>query len=610
LLVAGCTKTGTGSAKSGTGSQHPSAGASSPATVARPTAWQRVLGEIGPDGQISTATALRAFALAFGPLPGVTVPGGEVGVIRSGSGALRWLVNHWTEITAAQRSAAIRLVPELVGLASGPAPSASVGSSLVAAAPTHPASYYTAIAKSTAAEITKHVDVVLGLDLKASEAAVQPTSAAETEVSNAAGGFRGGAAAKCVIKISAAGAAYPPDDFQNLIAHEVWHCFQGQVLGVDAYWSRQSWIVEGEAEWVGDTLSPGSRPDTQWTPYVLEPGARLFSRTYDAIGFFSHLDEAQLDTWHRLIPVLDASADNVAAFNAAGAASDAFLDSWASGYFREPLYGKAWDMTGPGLPAETVPVRPVLTVVDGKVSNYSAPAFANSVFALSSTADVLVFAATGHVRLADTANKQEYVISGASMFCTKSGGCECPPGTSFAGVPPNPLSPESALAASSGADATSGTATGLSLDEFCKGGGKGAAWHFDAPSRYSGGAAHTVVDAYTCGSLRGPWHATLHVTHGPATSSDPPLDRMVNFSWSFDRDGNAVPTIGPYGDTVFGRAHTIIYFPHIHLDPAKATITVVSMQGSEDGGPHVNVTYQLDRIGEAVPVQVGKPPEC
>ena len=46
------------------------------------------------------------------------------------------------------------------------------------------------------------------------------------------------------------------------------------------------------------------------------------------------------------------------------------------------------------------------------------------------------------------------------------------------------------------------------------------------------------------------------------------------------------------------------------LDPTKGTITLISMQGSEDGGPHVNVTYQLDRIGEAIPVQAGKPPEC
>lgn len=71
-----------------------------------------------------------------------------------------------------------------------------------------------------------------------------------------------------------------------------------------------------------------------------------------------------------------------------------------------------------------------------------------------------------------------------------------------------------------------------------------------------------------------------------------------------------MPTVGPYQDTVFGRTHTITYFPLVHLDEAKRTITVVSMEGSEDGGRNVDVTYQLDRIGEAVPVATGRSTKC
>src|SRR5262245_24458821 len=39
-------------------------------------AWQSVLDGIGADGSVSKDTALQAFSLAFGPLPGVTLPAG------------------------------------------------------------------------------------------------------------------------------------------------------------------------------------------------------------------------------------------------------------------------------------------------------------------------------------------------------------------------------------------------------------------------------------------------------------------------------------------------------------------------------------------------------
>ena len=38
------------------------------------TAWDRVLDQIGPDGDVSFETALAAFSVAVGPLPGVPMP--------------------------------------------------------------------------------------------------------------------------------------------------------------------------------------------------------------------------------------------------------------------------------------------------------------------------------------------------------------------------------------------------------------------------------------------------------------------------------------------------------------------------------------------------------
>jgi hypothetical protein len=599
LLAAGCTSGVKDSDSSG--SKTPSA--------TQPSAWDHVLSEIGPNGQVSKSMALRAFSVAIGPLPGVSLPAGEAGDIRSGSAAVRWLHAHWSEITPAQRAAAVRLVPELGIGPGGTASPASFTQGDAVAKPIHPSSYYLEIAKSKAVLITAALggEPRLKLDLEVAEGAMQKdTSAAETSVVGADGG-RSDTTSRCVIRVGPHGADQDEDIVNNILAHEVWHCFQGQVLGVDAYATYPSWIIEGGAQWVGDTIAPTLSPDRWWEEYLLDPGGRLFSREYDAIGFFAHLDEAKLDTWTRMIPILKKGADNATAFAESGATSDEFLDTWASGFFRQPNYGKAWDMKGPGLPPETAETPLMLAVDNGNEAKFDAPQYANSIAALSSTADVLVFSVDGHVRLADPGTKQEYVVRGTSTFCTKSGGCECPD-ASFAGVPPTRLSADSVLAASSGPDATSGTVAGESLEEFCK--SSRATWHFDSPSRYSGGPSHTVVDAYTCTTLRGPWKATLHVTHSPATSSDPALDRLVNFTWTFDRNGRATPTIGPYNDTVFGTTHAITYFPVIQLDLKTRTIAVLSMEGSEDGSPRINVNYQLGRIRQAVPLESKASPRC
>ena len=85
---------------------------------------------------------------------------------------------------------------------------------------------------------------------------------------------------------------------------------------------------------------------------------------------------------------------------------------------------------------------------------------------------------------------------------------------------------------------------------------------------------------------------------------------MIEFTWTFDRDSRAEVTVGPYEDTVFGTTHTIIYYPSIQLDEAAGTITVNSLEGSEDGNPRIDVTSQLARAGEAIPLDARTPPGC
>ena len=62
------------------------------------TAFQQALQGIGDDGSFSKDTALRVFAAAFGPLPGVDPPPRDTSY-RSGTAALEMVEAYWSELT-------------------------------------------------------------------------------------------------------------------------------------------------------------------------------------------------------------------------------------------------------------------------------------------------------------------------------------------------------------------------------------------------------------------------------------------------------------------------------------------------------------------------------
>jgi hypothetical protein len=265
-------------------------------------------------------------------------------------------------------------------------------------------------------------------------------------------------------------------------------------------------LIEGQAEWVGDALRPTAAAASPWNGYIAKPGKALFERSYDALGFYAHIAQSGTNTWDVLISMLQAADDNPARYEASGATSDQFLDTWASGFFREPSVGAAWEFDGPGLPATRGPARPVLSASNGKATPFSAPAYANAVFDLSSSADILSFTVTGHARLADPGDRQDYVLAGGS-FCTRDGGCICPPGTDFVGVPPNRLSAETMLAVTGGPTGTHGVATGHSMEEFCK---PTAACSVDVPpGAYDGTLTYSTITPYITHQGDGPIQFTV-----------------------------------------------------------------------------------------------------
>ena len=431
-----------------------------PATAAAPgPAWRQVLDSIGDDGRVSKDVALQAFSLAIGPLPGVTVPAGEAGLMPSGTMAVRWLVSYWSALTSEQQQAAIGLLPELAPLAGE--------TRIVLAKQNRANSYYTQLAQELFSEIGANLQAPLnaGLTIEARVGLTdKATSAAETGVYSANYNLAG-PPARCVIVVAPAGDAFSDVDVRSVMAHEVWHCYEGAIVGLARYWSQNPapWITEGEAEWVSATLVPDAPIMAQtWALYLGYPGDPLFSQAYQALGFYAQLDSAGTDPWTTLADILTAQ-DNVSAFNAAGANQDAFLDRWASGFLRDDSRGDPWDITGPGVTSDTAPVNGIQLNNGGSVG-VSVPPYANDVSEFGETPDVLQAAMSGHARISD-ANGHDYLVGGSADFCMLETGCQCPNSEE---PPPLPLEgAEVVLATTGGPAGSSGTLKGTSLDDFC-----------------------------------------------------------------------------------------------------------------------------------------------
>ena len=419
-----------------------------------------MLDSINDDGTVSKDTALQGFSVAIGPLPGVSVPPGDAGFVGSGTMAVHWLVGYWDQLTSEQQQAAIALIPELAGL-SAQAPT------IFLASQNRTNDVYTNLAKDYVAKIGQLLNPGVAFNLTIEARVGLPVSSeawAETSVLNASGGFSG-TPAKCVIVVTQTGDALSAVDARLMMAHEAWHCYQGQILGLFRDWYNRPapWITEGQAEWVGDSLEPDA-PIAQgaWPGYLPEPERALFKRAYAAVGFYSQLDSSGTDPWTILKDMLDAK-DNATAFQAAGAEGDAFLDRWASGFLRDPSRGDAWDISGPGVTDDRADPVPIMLTNDFTVTQ-SIGAYTDEISVFAQTPDVLNVSSSGHVRLSD-ASGHDYV--GGGDFCMLDTGCECPDNTADEPLPPLD-SDSAAFAFTAGTADAQAKLVGTKLDDFCK----------------------------------------------------------------------------------------------------------------------------------------------
>jgi hypothetical protein len=133
-----------------------------------------------------------------------------------------------------------------------------------------------------------------------------------------------------------------------MLAHEVFHCYQYEVAGIEETYTGPSWLIEGSARWVDQALVGGSEGyGDDWTEYLTEDSA-LKKRSYDAIGFYGHLDRF-VDMWSEILGLVE--EPDTAFARAVALGGTEFLDTWPTGLARLPELGEGWDTSGPGIPA-------------------------------------------------------------------------------------------------------------------------------------------------------------------------------------------------------------------------------------------------------------------
>jgi hypothetical protein len=427
------------------GSREPPPPRPSPSPVDPADAWAQVSSTIDRDGTVPLETALQAFALLIGPLPGVSPPDGSAPAISSGSAPIRWILGNWDGLTGAQRDAVAAALEPDVETAQGewgPRLASSAMVPMTAATcdlgkESPRRAEIEGQAESASAAISERLGRTLRLPIVIRFVGNKPGLAAEAIPVDSACRPTAARPALCVVDVTDRGTGLIGFEIVDVIAHEVFHCFQYDLAKTAAEAGRVApWLAEGSAAWVGEQISGGSTVGEQWwEDWVKYPWLPLFSRVYDGVGFFSHLQESGTDPWPILDKMLRSGAvDSVGAYTVASTAgSDHVIDAWGPGYIRHPTLRPDWSMGGAGFPefVKTPVTGGVLANEDTLVAGTS-PLGADA-YKINVEADTFVIeelfahpdAVHGLVHLPD-GRQMRLEDAVGKPFCTKPGGCGCP----------------------------------------------------------------------------------------------------------------------------------------------------------------------------------------
>ena len=460
----------------------------------------RLRREIAEQG-VTVDRARELFVLEVGPLDGVTAPSGRVRPTFSGTYALAQLLRVRSQLTPPQRARLDELLDPR--RSSFPAGVPAIGTPFNRAPFTpgiRPVSYvadatedqYRAYFMAMYEWANRAINTLTGLPLI-------PGFLLTFESFDKTWAFSGAWDSQgkrfrtiydhfevngCQSRIDVTKFANQPVDVQlSVVTHEVFHCYQQfSVDSAEEAGRPAGWIHDGEAMWVQMTVvPPATFPalQTHWNEYLSFPKTHLFSRAYDAAGFFGHVADAidQSLVVQRLIPVYQAAArgDSMAAYTAlVGGVEDQVLDTWASSYFRTHEAKQLWTTRGPGssnFPAAKLQPQLFTLAPDDTAELTFTNPWELSLFSVDTSADIVVVMATeGHVALIDRTEQVNRALSSFQQIalCVR-GDCRCPPGSENDAPPPTlPAQAPIDIGLTGGRTGAHGWAHAISTADYCK----------------------------------------------------------------------------------------------------------------------------------------------
>jgi hypothetical protein len=451
--------------------KHSGGGRDASAPVAKPKdAWEAALDDVSADGTFTLPAALALFDVAYGDMPGATMPAAPAPkAILDGTSALLAVEAHRSELTPAQGARLDAVLNDTSSDGGAPilvAPAAfHPGRSAVAPPTTVDPALRTAIQgeielyrAAIAAKLGFNLPGSIVVTFPAHDLGDDTIANAQAMSDPATGAYTG-----CHIRVYPIISTELGDYRRLVIPHELTHCYQFAVAGSSAALARlPAWLVEGFAMWAADDLT--GAVDAWWPHWLTEPATPLFRRSYDALGFYGDLAKAGFDPWSNFKAMFAAGLSNPARVAAAHGDDDAVLDVWASRTAQRPSLGPAWLTQGPSVPPGDGAAPAPLTVTDAGTP-VSAKPYAAALYALSTSGDILDVTVEGHARIAD--GHVDTPLDAHDQYCTRPHGCACPNGGDA--VPPAPLAAAGALLAlTGGPDGTTATVRSKSLDDTCK----------------------------------------------------------------------------------------------------------------------------------------------
>ncbi|MGI8927942.1 MAG: hypothetical protein ACR2H0_00555 [Candidatus Limnocylindrales bacterium] len=421
---------------------------------------------------------MNAFVMAIGPLPGVPDPVPPLPTpeeIGTGEIAISWVMRHWDELTSEQQTAVNSYLdpgPDAVVIEPLPAdsaPSPEAERILVAGIGAAALEDETAFDRYKAILRDAEIVIINQLGRKRTRSYSLSVNTFQRDFDLPEGQHALAYAypwfGTCAIKINPILTTEQPSVVSASLAHELFHCFQYEI-GDSA--GRADWVVEGEAEWVGETVGgPSSVGRNWWGQYILTPRASLLSRTYDAVGFYLHMAERGVNVWTLLDKMYMSGGGAASYHDGADPGGTGFLYSWGSGFFKDPGLAGEWNAQGPWTYTR-VPSPEAITVPVGNPVPFNTEPYTNRIALVLTTADIVNVDMKGIARIRDSSGQGQDGLSDAN-FCSKSGGdCACPPGQDYVGPVLTPLGFPAFLAITGATDGVTGELTGYSLDDFCE----------------------------------------------------------------------------------------------------------------------------------------------